>query len=150
MVGICSYGVYIPRYRLKLSDIAAVWGKQGERIPNALGVSEKSVAGRDENTVTIGYEAAWRAVKSAGIDAREIGALFMGSESYPYAVNPSATIIGEYLGLSNQYFSSDLQFACKAATSAMIVVDGLLRTNRISFGLAIGADCAQAKPHHLL
>lgn len=150
MIGIASYGVYIPRYRLKLDDIAAVWGKNDQHVSRALGISEKSIAGIDEDTATMGYESAWRAVKSAGITAEQIQALLVGSESHPYAVNPTSTIIGEFLGIGTNYFAVDTEFACKAATAGMIALEGLLLANKISYGMTIGADCAQAKPHDAL
>ena len=150
MVGIASYSIYIPQWRLKAADIASVWGKNEVHVLEGLGVAEKSVAGSDEDTVTMGYEAAWRAVKSAGITPADIGALFVGSESHPYAVNPTTTIIGEFLGMGTGYFAADTEFACKAGTTGMIIVEGLLRAKKISYGMAIGADCAQAKPHDVL
>lgn len=148
--GIISYGTYIPRYRLSAAEIARVWGKDGDHISATLGISEKSVAGVDEDTVTIGYEASWRALKSAGLRADEIGAVFVGSESHPYAVNPTTTIIAEMLGVGRNYFAADLEFACKAGTTGMIVGASLIQSQKISYALAIGADCAQAKPHDLL
>lgn len=150
MTGIISYGIYIPQYRLTAREIAGVWGKDGDHVAASLGISEKAVAGEDEDTVTIGYEAAWRAVKSAQIDAEEIGAVFVGSESHPYAVNPSTTIIAEMLGVGRAYFAADLEFACKAATTALVVGASLIDSKKVSYALAIGADCAQAKPHDLL
>ncbi len=150
MIGIASYGIYIPRYRLKLEEVASVWGKDDQHVSRALGITEKSIAGMDEDTVTIGYEAAWRAVKSAGINPEELEALFVGSESHPYAVNPTTTIIGEFLGMGNNYFAVDLQFACKAATTGMIMVESMLTSGKISFGMTVGADSAQAKPHDAL
>jgi hydroxymethylglutaryl-CoA synthase len=150
MIGIASYGVYIPYYRLKLDDIASVWGKNEQHISQALGISEKSIAGIDEDTATMGYESAAYAVEAVSISSTDIEALLVGSESHPYAVNPTSTIIGEFLGIGNNYFAVDTEFACKAATAGMIVLEGLLRSNKISYGMTIGADSAQSKPHDAL
>ena len=49
--------------------------------------------GRDEDAATIAVEAARRAVKHAGITRKDIGAVYVGSESHPYAVKPTATMV---------------------------------------------------------
>lgn len=149
-VGIVGYGAYIPKYRIKIDEIATVWGKIGPEISRSLGVSEKSVPNFDEDTVTLSYEAAIYALKRAGIDSTAIEALFIGSESHPYAVNPTATIVGELLNMGNKYLAADLEFACKAATAGMEAIAGLIQAGQISFGLTIGADTAQARPHDVL
>lgn len=149
-VGILSYGVYIPYNRLKIEDIAKVWGKNSKQIENSLGITEKSVAGFDEDSVTQAYEASISAIKNGNINPTEIEAILVGSESHPYAVNPTSTILGEFLGVGNNYLASDLEFACKAATTAMIAVCGLISSKFIKTGLIVGSDCAQAKPHDIL
>ena len=150
MIGIISYGVSIPRYRIKIADIAAIWGKRAQEIERGLGVFEKVVPNIDEDAATLAVEAGKRALERVKLDPQEIGALFVGSESHPYAVNPTSTIVGEYLGLSHHYFSSDLEFACKAGTTGMIIVAGLIAQKKTRYGLAVGSDTAQAKPHDIL
>lgn len=149
-VGILSYGTYIPRYRLKTDEIASVWGKKSENIVASLGISEKSVAGIDEDSVTMAYEAGNEALKKANINPHDLEAILVGSESHPYAVNPTSTIIGEFLGAKTNYLASDLEFACKAATTALISVAGLISSRTIKTGLIVGSDRAQAKPHDIL
>ena len=62
--GIVSYGVYIPRFRIRLDEIARVWG-DGEEISEGLRVFEKSVPDLDEDAVTIAVEAARNALQRA-------------------------------------------------------------------------------------
>lgn len=150
MVGIVSYGTYIPKYRIKLSEIADAWQKDPVDISDALMVSEKAVPSVDEDAITLGVEASLRAFQTFGIDPKKIGSLFVGSESHPYAVNPSSTIIAEALGLSNNYFAVDTTFACKAATAALQLTAGLVGNNQIDYGLVIGTDTAQSRPHDVL
>ena len=149
-VGILSYGVYIPFYRLKVDDIAGVWGKQSSDIKSSLGIAEKSVAGFDEDSVTLGFEASLNALSQGRINPETIEAILVGSESHPYAVNPTSTILGEFLGVGRNYLAADLEFACKAGSSAMIAVAGLISSKMIKSGLIVGTDCAQAKPHDVL
>jgi len=150
MTGIVSYGTYIPRSRLKLADIARAWKKNEKEIVSSLGIVEKSVPGVDEDAVTIALEAALQSMSTFYGKPSDIEALFIGSESHPYAVNPTSTIVGELLGIGNSYLAADLEFACKAATAGMQAIAGLIESKHMHFGLTIGADTAQSKPHDAL
>jgi hydroxymethylglutaryl-CoA synthase len=150
MIGIVSYGTYIPRYRLKVADIALVWHKDPKEIIASLGVTQKSVPANDEDAVTIALEAAIRAKNYLGDKQPGIEALFVGSESHPYAVNPTSTIVGELMGIGHNYLASDMEFACKAGTAGMQVLAGLVSSGQIENGMSIGADSAQSKTHDAL
>lgn len=150
MVGIVSYGTYIPQYRIRLTDIASAWKKDPQEIVSSLGIEEKSVPATDEDAVTIALEAAGRAVLLSGRPSFDIEVLFVGSESHPYAVNPTSTIVGELLGVGNNYLAADFEFACKAGTAGMMAIAGLVAAGHARQGLAIGADTAQSKPHDAL
>ncbi len=150
MSGIVGYGVYIPRYRIKLSDIADVWKKDEEEIRNGLRVNEKSVPAIDEDAITIGIEAGKRALQMSGVNPKKIGCVYFGSESHPYAVNPSSSIAAEYLQIGPDYMAADLEFACKAATAGMQIAHSLIESKQAQYGLAIGSDTAQGKPHDAL
>lgn len=145
-VGIVSYGTYIPIYRIKVEEIARVWGENAEAIKSGLGIYQKSVPDVDEDAATISVEAAREAVYRANINPKDIGAIYVGSESHPYAVKPTATIVGEALGAGNDFFSADLEFACKAGTAGMQMCIGFVKSGMIKYGLAIGADTSQSKP----
>lgn len=150
MSGIIGYGVYIPIYRIKISEIAGVWKKDPAEIISGLHLTEKAVPGFDEDAVTMGVEAGKRALRMAGISEKQIGSVYIGSESHPYAVNPTSTSVAEYLGVGSDYFAADLEFACKAATAGLQITLGLLDSNKIPYGLVIGSDTAQGKPHDVL
>lgn len=149
-VGILGYGTYVPPYRIKTSEIAGVWGKQSQNIERSLGISEKSVAAPDEDAATLAFEAASAAIHQAHIAASDIDLCLVGSESHPYAVNPTATIVAEYLGVGHQYLAADLEFACKAATAGIIAAAGLIASGHMHTALVIGSDTAQAAPHDVL
>ena len=146
MAGIVGYGCYVPKYRIKSSEIARVWGEDAKRIEEGLGIKEKAVAGVDEDTTTIAYEAGRNALKRAGINPKEIGAIYIGSESHPYAVKTTSSIVGEALGVSPNFTAADLEFACKAGTAAIQMNMGLVDAGYVKYGFAIGADTAQGKP----
>jgi hydroxymethylglutaryl-CoA synthase len=146
MTGIVGYGAYVPRYRIKVTEIAKVWGGDGERTSKGLNVIEKSVPGLDEDVVTISVEAARLAIRHARIDPRYIEAVYVGSESHPYAVKPSATIVAEAVEATPDMMAADFEFACKAGTAAIQTCMGLVKSKMIRYGLAIGADTSQGRP----
>lgn len=149
-VGIVGYGAYVPPFRLGVEEIAKVWGKEAEPISNSLGVRQKAVCGRDEDCLTMAVEASLQALKMTGIEAKRIGACFLGSESFPYAVKATTTTLSKILGMDNDYFTSDLQFACKAATTGVQIVAAMLEAGLIDYGLVVGSDKAQSQPGDVL
>ncbi len=146
MSGIIGYGAYIPKNRIKSSEIAKVWREEPARIEKGLGIIEKAVGGPDEDAATIAVEAARNALKRAGILPEKIGAVYVGSESHPYAVKPTATIVAEAIGATPEMTAADLEFACKAGTAGIQMLMGMVDSKQINYGVAIGADTAQGRP----
>lgn len=144
--GIAGYGSYVPSLRIKMEEIARVWGMNAEQIKEGLLVEEKSVPDIDEDTITISVEAGKNAIKRAQINPEQIGALFVGSESHPYAVKPSGTVVASALGISPNVMVADFEFACKAGTAGIQCCLGLAKSGEISYGMAIGADTSQGRP----
>lgn len=149
-VGVVGYGVYLPAQVIAVEEIARVWQANADQIQGSLGVTAKTVASADEDSITMATTAAQTALQMARIVPNELGAVFVGSESHPYAVKPSGTVVGAALGLNDDYFCADLQFACKAATAGLQLVAGMIEAGMIKYGLVIGADKAQAKPGDVL
>ncbi len=150
MAGIVGYGAYVPRNRIKTEEIARQWGKDPDAISRGLLLQEKSVPGLDEDTITISVAAGRGALDRAGIDPSKIGAVYVGSESHPYAVKPSGTIVSEVLGIAPEVHVADFEFACKAGTEAMFVALGLVESGRVEYAMGIGADTSQGAPNDAL
>jgi hydroxymethylglutaryl-CoA synthase len=132
-----------------VDEIARVWG-DGDDISESLRVFEKSVPDLDEDAVTIAVEAARSALNRADIDPKRIGAIYAGSESHPYAVKPTGTIVGQAVCTSSSFTAADFEFACKAGTAAIQACLGLVTSNMIDLGLAIGSDVSQGAPGDML
>ena len=141
-VGIVGYGAYLPRFRLPASEVSRVWTEGHAGLP----VQEKTVAGLDEDVVTMSIEAARNAVARAGVDPQRIGAVWVGSESHPYAVKPTSTIVAEAIGAVPNTQAADWQFACKGGTEAMQAAIGFVGSCMSDYAFAIGMDTAQGRP----
>lgn len=150
MIGIVSYGFYLPIWRIKTKEIASVWGKNYLEVENSLLVKEKTIASTDEDSLTMAYESSSLAIKNFPGEKDNIKFVFFGSETPPYAVNPAATILAEFLGIKNDYLANDHQFACKAATGALIESLGLIKSDIYDYGLVVASDKANAKTHDAL
>jgi hydroxymethylglutaryl-CoA synthase len=141
-VGIVGYGAYVPRYRLPAREISRVWTGGTGGTP----IQEKSVPGFDEDVATMSIEAARNALARARINPEEIRAVWVGSESHPYAVKPTSTLVAEALGIVPHTQAADWEFACKAGTEAMVAGIGLVGSGMANYALAIGMDTAQGRP----
>jgi hydroxymethylglutaryl-CoA synthase len=141
-VGIMGYGAYVPRYRLPAREVARVW-MEGQ---SALPIKEKAVPGLDEDVITMSIEAARNALARAGIAPTKIRAVWVGSESHPYAVKPTSTLVAEAIGAVPHVQAADWEFACKAGTEAMVAAIGFIGSGMANYALAIGMDTAQGRP----
>jgi len=146
MHGIVGYGSYVPRFRIKAEDIANQWGADAEAFKRGLLLEEKTVPGPDEDTITISVAAARNALARAGIDPQKIGACYIGSESHPYAVKPSGTVLIDAIGAGPECHVADFEFACKAGSEAMYVAYSHVKSGEMDYALGIGADTSQGAP----
>lgn len=146
-VGIVGYGAYVPRYRLSGHAVSELW-THGNAQP---AVKEKSVPGMDEDVATMSIEAARNAISRAwghkqNDYVQRIGAVWVGSESHPYAVKPTSTIVAESIGATPHTQAADWQFACKAGTEALQAAIGMVGSGMMEYAMAIGMDAAQGRP----
>jgi hydroxymethylglutaryl-CoA synthase len=146
MVGIVGYGTQIPRYRIKVEEIAKVWGADAPAYKRGLNLNEKSIPAPDEDTATLSVNAARNAMLRAGIQPQELGAVYVGSESHPYAVKPTGTIVSDALGACPHVHTADLEFACKAGTEGLFIAMCEVQSGMMPYALAIGADTSQGAP----
>lgn len=142
---IIGYGMYVPSERITTEEIAKHWNRE-PGVSRGLGVTQKSVPRPDEDTFTMAHEAARNALEMSNLRSTEISAVFVGSESHPYAVKPTSGMLADALGVDPFCHCADLEFACKAGTAGMQIVDAFVRSKQIKYGLAIGSDTAQSKP----
>ncbi len=140
-VGIIGYGAYVPRYRLPAKEVARVWtgGKGG--VP----IKEKAVPGLDEDVITMSIEAARNTMLRAQVDPHEIRAVWVGSESHPYAVKPTSTLVAEAIDAVPNTQGADFEFACKAGTEAFVAAMGMVEIGMDQYARAGGYRPGQTR-----
>ncbi len=141
-VGLVGYGAYVPRFRLPAKEVARVWSEGAALLP----IREKSVPGLDEDVITMSLEATRNALARARIPVEEIGALWVGSESHPYAVKPTSTVVAEAIGAVPYLLAGDWEFACKAGSEALQAAIGMVGSGMMRYAVAVGMDTAQGRP----
>jgi 3-hydroxy-3-methylglutaryl CoA synthase len=108
--GIVSVGSYVPYWRIERKLIGAAWGRGAMK-------GEKAVGNADEDSLTMGAEAA---IKSMGEAGREtVKALFFASNTPPYAEKSTASTIAAVCGLEGDVFTADLGGTAKAGAAAL-------------------------------
>jgi len=150
-IGIVGYGVYVPIQRIRTELIVRAREAKRKDLPDFLQkvrdgllLRYKAIAGPDEDAITIASEAAQNAIRMAGLDPGRIGAVAVGSESKPYAVGTIARHVASFTGVGNRVYIADLEGACNSGMQALNFVEGQIAEGKINYGLAIGADVAQA------
>jgi len=119
MVGIESYGVYFPLYRLSRSEIGRAWG-----MPS--GPGEKAVASGDEDSVTMGVEAGFDCL--AGIDPGKVDGLIFATTTAPYKQKALAPTIALVLGLPRTAMTMDITDTLRAGTTAIKTAADLIKS----------------------
>lgn len=136
MAGISGIGTYVPKRRLALQDYASVWKNHCfiEGI-DEFGMRNRSVLASDEDSNTLMVMAAKAALSDSTVSKEDIGVLYLGSRTGPYATRPSATFVAEALGLSSQIPTCDILAGNRSGTAALIsglaLVDGAMASHAL-------------------
>ncbi len=131
MAGIIAYGAYIPIYRLSRAEIARAWGggARGE---------EKAVANWDEDSLTMGVEAAIDCVN--GIERQLIDRLYFASTTPPYREKQSASILAAAADLREELITADFTDSLRAGASAFIVALDAINAGSANRVLVVASD----------
>ena len=117
MIGITSYGAYIPRLRL---DRMAIFQGMGWFAPAIMMVAqgERSMCNWDEDAITMAVEASRDCLR--GRDKSELEAFYLASTTLPFADRQNAGIVSAALNLRDDMMTADHTSSQKAATTALI------------------------------
>ena len=141
MVGITSYGAYIPLYRINRMTI---YGALGWLNPASLLPGEKAVANYDEDSITMAVASAMDCMN--GLEREKIDGLFFATTTTPYNERQNAGIIATALDLSPAVRTSDFTTSIKAGTGALISAYDAVSSGSAKNVMVCASDCRLGKP----
>ncbi|MFX1364546.1 MAG: OB-fold domain-containing protein [Promethearchaeota archaeon] len=138
MIGIKSYGVYLPKYLLPREFIGKAWD-----FPIVPGT--KSVAMADEDSLTMSVEAGLDCL--IGFDPKTVDGLFFASTTQVYTEKDSASLIATILDMREEIITADFTDSLKAGTTAVArAVDTIKANKDIKSILVVAADTRVPEP----
>lgn len=138
MLGIKSYGVYVPYYRLDRPEISKFWG--GFKVPG-----EKAVANFDEDTVTMGVEACRDCL--SGFDRSNVNGLYFSSTTFPYAEKQSSALVAAVLDLDPTARTIDVSGTLRSGTNAVGLAMDAVNGGRAGDTLVCSSDLRLGQPN---
>ena len=143
MSGICSYGGYVPRYRLNRGLVFAAMGwLNPANMANARG--EKAVANFDEDSITMAVAACIDSLK--GFDREKVEGVYFASTTMPYKERLNTGIIAGALGLDDHIRAADFGGSVKAGTTALLAALEGVESKRVDNLLVCASDCRLGRP----
>ncbi|MBV1901445.1 MAG: OB-fold domain-containing protein [Kordiimonadaceae bacterium] len=141
MVGITAYGGYLPKMRLSRKAMAEAnsWFSPGLR---GLGKGHRTVAGWDEDPITMGVEAARDCLQ--GDDRAAVDSVYFASTTMPFADRLNAALISGALGLQEDASALDVSSSQRAGTSALLAALSAAKAEDSKKALVIASDNRKA------
>ena len=142
MIGITSYGAYIPRLRL---DRMSIFNAMGWFAPAIMMVAqgERSMCNWDEDTITMAVAASRDCL--GGLDKQKLDALYLASTTLPFADRQNAGIVAAALNLSDKLITADHSSSQKAATTALITAFESVQSGERKNILVTASDLRETK-----
>ncbi|MDQ1474781.1 MAG: hypothetical protein QOE62_10 [Actinomycetota bacterium] len=137
-VRVLGVGAAAPELRLRAADVGAAWGRGGR--------GEVAVCAPDEDTLTLAWQAADRALAAAGIDAGDVDALFWGTSRPPFAEGPSFAFLAASLSLAPTIGGSLSSGSAHAGMEALLAGTDAIGAGSARTALVIVSDALRPGP----
>lgn len=139
-VGIIGTGMYVPEKILTNSDLEKIVDTNDEWIVSRTGIRERHIAAPNQATSDLAYEAALKALESAGMNADELDLIIIATVTPDTTFPSTACILQEKLG-AKKAAAFDLSAACSGFVYSLATATNFIRTGMYNNALIIGADC---------
>jgi len=132
MVGITSYGAYIPLFRLSREAIAKA------------GRGEKAICSFDEDSMTMAVAAASDCLN--GIDRKTVDGLYFASTTSPYKEKLAAATVAMAADLRRDIITADFANSLRAGTGAFKSAIDAVKAGSAKKVMVTAADCRLGTP----
>ena len=136
---ILGTGSEVPSKIITNHDLEKMVETSDEWITVRTGIRERHVLEEGKGNADMAFPAAKRALEDAGMEAKDLDAIIMGTVSADYVMPSSACVLEDMLGARNA-FSFDVGAACSGFLNAISVADSFIRTGKINNALVVGSD----------
>ena len=136
---IAGTGSHLPAKVVTNDDLAKIVDTSDEWIATRTGIRQRHVASQEETTSELGYQAALRALESAGVQPSEIELIVVGTTTPDLIFPSTACLIQHRLGAEG-CAAFDVNAACSGFIYALTVADKFVRSGAAKNVLVVGAE----------
>lgn len=139
-VGIIGTGMYVPEKVLTNADLEKMVDTNDEWIVSRTGIRERHIAADDQATSDLCYEAAVKALESAGMTADQLDLIIVATITPDTFFPSTACILQDKLG-AKKAAAFDLSAACSGFVYGLATASNFIGSGMYNNALVIGADC---------
>ncbi|WCK56835.1 ketoacyl-ACP synthase III [Aneurinibacillus sp. Ricciae_BoGa-3] len=137
--GILGLGVYVPEKTLTNFDLEKMMDTSDEWIRTRTGIETRHLASENENTSDMATIAAKKAIKDAGVLAKNIDLILVATATPDFSFPSTACLVQEKLG-AKKIGAMDLSAACSGFIYGMVTAKQFIETGAYRYILVIGAE----------
>lgn len=152
-VGICDMSLYVPKLYLSIESLAKERDLEYAKLNKGLGLEQMRIPDIHEDSATMAANAVYDLIEKNDIQPKDIGRIYLGTESALDGAKPTATYVLEML--RRKYREKygvhcflncdvvDLTFACVGAVDALHNTLDWVRGNENRVGIVVASDFAK-------
>ncbi|RCL00821.1 MAG: 3-oxoacyl-[acyl-carrier-protein] synthase III [Candidatus Tokpelaia sp. JSC188] len=136
---ICGVGAALPERVVTNAELEKIVETSDEWIVQRTGIRQRYIAGERDTTVSLGAQAARRALDNAELSIKDIDCIILATSTADHTFPSSATEIQRALGMTLG-FAFDIQAVCSGFVFALATADFYLRCKMAKRALVIGSE----------
>ena len=136
---IAGTGSYLPEKVLTNDDLSKIVDTSDEWIRTRTGIRERHIAAEGETTSDLAYHASVRALEAAGVDAKDLDLIVLGTTT-PDLIFPSTACLLQHRLGADGCAAFDVNAACSGFIFALTVADKFIRSGAAKTVLVVGSE----------